>query len=234
MWPFFAFCPTLLQFKQESKSNQTYTGSHMDWFLGTSRLGWLLHIPLPSWNPGLSRIRLKSFFPWRHWTVWRWLSLIYSVLLLGPFLEAAVPRFNIAWQLNSVVSSPSFPCVLSPQIIKSLEHRDCLLYYLCAYPAPGRFLNRLNICGDFFFLTHTFNFEHTMWALLAASPEVFYKRPKFSPSSLFWIEKNLKNSKWDEGHEYSHTWWIKWGAVMVWQPLIWKDELFWAQPVTDS
>ena len=151
MWPFFAFCPTLLQFKQESKSNQTYTGSHMDWFLSTSCLGWLLHLPLPSRNPGLFRIRLKSFFPWRHWTVWRWLSLIYSVLLLGPFLEAAVPRFNIAWQLNTVVSSPSFPCVLSPQIIKSLVHRDCLLYYLCAYPAPGRFLNRLNICGDFFF-----------------------------------------------------------------------------------
>ena len=156
MWPFFAFCPTLLQFKQESKSNQTHTGSRMDWFLGTSCLGWLLHIALPSWNPGLFRIRRRSFSPWRHWTVWRCLSLIYSILLLGPLLEAAVPCFNIARQLNTVVSSPSCSFVLSPQNIKSLEHRDYLLYYLCAYPAPGSFLNRLSICGNFFFFFNTY------------------------------------------------------------------------------
>ena len=49
-----------------------------------------------------------------------------------------------------------------------------------------------------------------MWALLAASPEIFYKRPKF-----YLLCSGLRRTlKIQSGMRVmnSHTWWIKWGC----------------------
>lgn len=104
-----------------------------------------------------------SHFLWCHWTFEDEFSRFtwFSFQFLSLVLRAAVPHFNITWELSALMYSPSFPFVVSPQIINLSTQRPFLILPLCLPSTRSEQLVQVKYMWEtffFFFLNHMFDF----------------------------------------------------------------------------